>query len=77
MSFSVQFALEEEEVWRAVLEWAKYHAGVPLEKSPGVWNEHEKSLVCQVSFPWTFFNVTIKIIFINIKWFKKQISSDF
>ena len=47
---SFQFALEEEEVWRAVLEWAKYHAGVPLEKFPGVWNEHEKSLVCQVSY---------------------------
>ncbi len=45
----LQFALEEEEVWRAVLEWAKYHAGVPLEKPPTVWNEHEKSLVCQVT----------------------------
>ena len=33
---------------RAVLTWAKYNAGIPLEKNPRQWNLHEKKLISQV-----------------------------
>ncbi|XP_014260319.1 uncharacterized protein LOC106672966 [Cimex lectularius] len=38
-------ALEEEDVWRAVLSWAKYHAGVTQPTAH--WNEEERARVCQ------------------------------
>ena len=44
----LQFALEEEEVWRAVLSWAKYQAGISLDKKTQNWNEQEKAAVCAV-----------------------------
>ncbi|GLH03612.1 Ring canal kelch homolog [Gryllus bimaculatus] len=38
-------ALEEEEVWRAVLSWAKYQAGVTQPTAH--WTEEERARVCQ------------------------------
>ena len=37
--------LEEEDVWRAVLNWAKYQAGVTQPTQH--WTEEERSRVCQ------------------------------
>ncbi|KAH1002259.1 hypothetical protein HUJ04_008361 [Dendroctonus ponderosae] len=37
--------LEEEDVWRAVLNWAKYQVGV-TQPTPH-WNEEERARVCQ------------------------------
>ncbi|XP_078701268.1 uncharacterized protein LOC144927600 isoform X1 [Branchiostoma floridae x Branchiostoma belcheri] len=42
---SDQLALEEEEVWRRVLAWAKYQAKV--ETAPQRWSPEEKARVCQ------------------------------
>jgi hypothetical protein len=41
----VQLALEEEDVWRAVLNWAKYQAGVTQPTAH--WAEEERVRVCQ------------------------------
>ncbi|XP_075226146.1 serine-enriched protein [Lycorma delicatula] len=38
-------ALEEEDVWRAVLSWAKYQAGVTQPTAH--WTEEERARVCQ------------------------------
>ncbi|XKL69549.1 hypothetical protein PGB90_007318 [Kerria lacca] len=38
-------ALEEEDVWRAVLNWAKYQAGVTQPTAH--WTEEERARVCQ------------------------------
>uniref|UniRef100_A0A146KZ69 BTB/POZ domain-containing protein 19 n=3 Tax=Lygus hesperus TaxID=30085 RepID=A0A146KZ69_LYGHE len=38
-------ALEEEDVWRAVLSWAKYHTGVTQPTAH--WTEEERARVCQ------------------------------
>lgn len=38
-------SLEEEEVWRAVLKWAKYQAGVT--QTTQHWTEEERARVCQ------------------------------
>ena len=40
-------------MWRAVLSWAKYNAGIPLEKNPRQWNLHEKKLISQVRASFT------------------------
>jgi hypothetical protein len=40
-----QLALEEEDVWRAVLSWAKYQAGVTQPTAH--WAEEERVRVCQ------------------------------
>nr|XP_018913693.1 PREDICTED: uncharacterized protein LOC109041728 [Bemisia tabaci] len=40
-----QLALEEEDVWRAVLNWAKYQAGVTQPTAH--WTEEERARVCQ------------------------------
>ncbi|XP_064646861.1 uncharacterized protein LOC135499827 isoform X2 [Lineus longissimus] len=39
------FSLKEEEVWRAVLSWAKYNADIPLDKQSQDWKEAEKCLL--------------------------------
>ncbi|KAL5290500.1 hypothetical protein ACFFRR_010083 [Megaselia abdita] len=39
------FCLEEEEVWRCVLLWAKHHAGVT--QATTLWSEDERVRVCQ------------------------------
>ncbi|XP_034100191.1 uncharacterized protein LOC117565272 isoform X1 [Drosophila albomicans] len=39
------FCLEEEEVWRCVLAWAKYQAGVTQPTAH--WTEEERARVCQ------------------------------
>ncbi|XP_033167087.1 BTB/POZ domain-containing protein 9 isoform X2 [Drosophila mauritiana] len=39
------FCLEEEEVWRCVLSWAKYQAGVTQPTAH--WTEEERARVCQ------------------------------
>lgn len=41
----LQLALEEEDVWRAVLNWAKYQAGVTQPTAH--WAEEERVRVCQ------------------------------
>lgn len=41
----LQFCLEEEEVWRCVLAWAKYQAGVTQPTAH--WTEEERARVCQ------------------------------
>lgn len=41
----VQLAVEEEEVWRAVLAWAKNQAGVTQPTAH--WAEEERARVCQ------------------------------
>lgn len=41
-----QFCLEEEDVWRCVLAWAKHKAGV-TQPSSGRWTEEERTRVCQ------------------------------
>jgi len=41
----LQLALEEEDVWRAVLSWAKYQAGVTQPTAH--WTEEERVRVCQ------------------------------
>lgn len=41
----IQLCLEEEDVWRAVLNWAKYQAGV-TQPTPH-WTEEERVRVCQ------------------------------
>lgn len=41
----LQLALEEEDVWRAVLSWAKYQAGVTQPTAH--WAEEERVRVCQ------------------------------
>lgn len=38
-------ALEEEDVWRAVVNWAKFHAGVVQRTAH--WTEEERARVCQ------------------------------
>ncbi|XP_073968405.1 serine-enriched protein isoform X2 [Rhodnius prolixus] len=38
-------ALEEEDVWRAVLNWAKFHSGVSRPTTH--WTEDERAKVCQ------------------------------
>lgn len=40
-----QFCLEEEDVWRCVLVWAKHKAGVT--QPTGQWTEEERTRVCQ------------------------------
>lgn len=40
-----QLALEEEDVWRAVLNWAKYQTGVTQPTAH--WTEEERVRVCQ------------------------------
>lgn len=40
-----QLCLEEEDVWRAVLNWAKYQAGVTQPTAH--WTEEERARVCQ------------------------------
>ncbi|XP_055318963.1 uncharacterized protein LOC129576898 [Sitodiplosis mosellana] len=40
------FCLEEEDVWRCVLVWAKHKAGV-TSLQPGRWTEDERTRVCQ------------------------------
>jgi hypothetical protein len=40
-----QIALEEEDVWRAVLNWAKYQGGVTQPTAH--WTEEERVRVCQ------------------------------
>jgi len=42
---SDSFALEEEDVWRAVLNWAKHQAGVTQPTAH--WAEEERARVCQ------------------------------
>lgn len=42
---SDSFALEEEDVWRAVLNWAKYQAGVTQPTAH--WTEEERVRVGQ------------------------------
>ncbi|CAG0916691.1 unnamed protein product [Notodromas monacha] len=46
---SDQFALEEEEVWRAVLAWAKTQASVNAATS--AWTEEERQKVCSFLAP--------------------------
>lgn len=41
----LQLALEEEDVWRGVLNWAKYGAGVAQPTAH--WTEEERLRVCQ------------------------------
>lgn len=41
----MQFCLEEEDVWRCVLAWAKNHAGVTQPTAH--WTEEERARVCQ------------------------------
>jgi hypothetical protein len=41
----LQLAVEEEEVWRAVLAWAKNQAGVTQPTAH--WAEEERARVCQ------------------------------
>jgi len=41
----LQLALEEEDVWRAVVNWAKFHAGVVQRTAH--WTEEERARVCQ------------------------------
>lgn len=41
----LQLCLEEEDVWRAVLNWAKYQAGVTQPTAH--WTEEERARVCQ------------------------------
>lgn len=43
--FNLQFCLEEEDVWRCVLAWAKHKAGVAA--MTGRWTEEERTRVCQ------------------------------
>ncbi|CAN8024106.1 unnamed protein product [Ixodes persulcatus] len=38
-------AMEEEDVWRAVLSWAKHHAGVTQPTAH--WTEEERARICQ------------------------------
>lgn len=45
LPFDSQFCLEEEDVWRCVLAWAKHKAGVT--QATGHWTEEERSRVCQ------------------------------
>lgn len=40
-----QFDLEEADVWRSALAWAKHQAGVT--QPTGHWTEEERSRVCQ------------------------------
>lgn len=40
-----QFCLEEEDVWRCVLSWAKHQAGVTQPTAN--WTEEERAHVCQ------------------------------
>lgn len=42
---NLQFCLEEEDVWRCVLAWAKHKAIV--SQPTGHWTEEERSRVCQ------------------------------
>ena len=44
-TFFHQIALEEEDVWRAILNWAKYQAGVTQPTAH--WTEEERIRVCQ------------------------------
>ena len=44
-SSELQLYLEEEDVWRAVLNWAKYQAGVTQPTAH--WTEEERARVCQ------------------------------
>ena len=43
-----QFALEEEQVWRAVLSWAKFNSGIAGDKHARQWSSQEKSLMAEV-----------------------------
>lgn len=43
--YVIQFCLEEEDVWRCVLAWAKHKSGVTQPTSH--WSEDERALVCQ------------------------------
>lgn len=45
VKFLFQLCLEEEDVWRAVLNWAKYQAGVTQPTAH--WTEEERARVCQ------------------------------
>lgn len=44
--YLVQFDLEEEDVWRAVLRWAKHQANVEAPSED--WTEYERESVCKV-----------------------------
>lgn len=41
---NLKLCMEEEDVWRAVLNWAKYQAGVTQPTAH--WTEEEKARVC-------------------------------
>ena len=45
---SEEFCLEEDEVWRAVIRWAKYNANLPSDKEPSQWNAHDKAIISKV-----------------------------
>lgn len=45
VSILLQFCLEEEDVWRCVLAWAKHKAGVAA--MTGRWTEEERTRICQ------------------------------
>lgn len=63
----VQVCLEEEDVWRAVLNWAKYHAGV-TQPTPH-WTGEEKARVCQ-QLAIVIGHVRLLLIGILFKYFK-------
>lgn len=42
---SENLCLEEEDVWRSVLNWGKFRAGIPLEKPISNWTMQEKNFV--------------------------------
>lgn len=42
-----QFCLEEEDVWRCVLAWAKHKGHLAPSLLPGRWTEEERTRVCQ------------------------------
>ena len=42
------FCLEEEEVWRAVIRWAKHNANLPSDKEPAEWNAQDKQIISKV-----------------------------
>ena len=50
-----QFALEEDEVWRAALTWTKHQAQIPADSSPAQWDEHQKQAAAKVILTLTLY----------------------
>ncbi|ELU03885.1 hypothetical protein CAPTEDRAFT_228654 [Capitella teleta] len=65
-----QLCLEEDEVWRAVLRWTKFQAGIPAHLSPLHWSDEHRRLAAQ---PLSGLVEHVKLLLIDSKVFAEEV----